>query len=74
MNDSVRVRGICKWFNNDKAFGFLVSEAFDKDIFVHRSQMVRSGIESLVEDEKCTFVVKDGPKGLFATEIQKEKK
>jgi CspA family cold shock protein len=72
MTDSVRVRGIVKWFNSDKAFGFLVSEVFDKDIFVHRSQMVRSGVETLTEDEKCTFVVKTGPKGLFATKIKKE--
>jgi CspA family cold shock protein len=72
MTDSVRVKARCKWFNESKAFGFLVSDAFDKDIFVHRSQMVRSGIESLTEDEKCSCIVKDGPKGLFATEIKKE--
>jgi cold shock CspA family protein len=35
--------------------------------------MVRSGVESLTEDEKVSCVVRDGPKGLYATEIRKEK-
>lgn len=74
MTDSVRVFGRCKWFNTDKAFGFIVAEGFNRDVFVHRSQMVRSGIETLTEDEKVSCVVRDGPKGLFAIEIRKESK
>ena len=72
MNESVRVKAITKWWNSQKAFGFLIAEGHSKDVFVHRSQMVKSGIESLTEDERVSCIVKDGPKGLFATDIQKE--
>ncbi len=73
MTDSVRVNSRVKWYNTGKAFGFLIADGFAKDIFVHRSQMVKSGIESLIEDERVSCIVRDGPKGLFAIDIQREK-
>ena len=74
-DDSVRVRGKVKWFNSDKGYGFIDrAEGYNRDIFVHRQQMVRSGIDTLVEDEDVEFVVRDGPKGMFAVQLSKDSK
>ncbi len=70
--DSVRVKGNCKWFNDEKGFGFIVAEGFNRDIFIHRQQLVRSGITGLAEGETVTFVVCEGNKGMYATSVTKE--
>lgn len=72
MSGEQRVIGETKWFNDEKGYGFIVLEGQEKDIFVHRQQMVRSGIDSLTEGEKVSFVVNDGKKGKFATSLKKE--
>jgi CspA family cold shock protein len=72
MVDSVRAKCLVKWFNSDKGYGFLVAEGYNRDIFVHRQQMVRSGVQALTEGETVSCVVQDGAKGMFATQLSKE--
>ena len=71
MSDSVRANGVVKWFSDDKGFGFLIVDGLNRDCFIHRAQMTRSGVQSLTEGDKVTCVVLDGPKGMYATEISK---
>lgn len=68
----VKVRGVCKWFSEDKGYGFLIVDGYQNDIFVHKQQLQKSNIHSLKEDDKVTCVVNSGPKGNFATNISKE--
>lgn len=72
--DSVRVSGRTKWFNSDKGYGFVVAEGFNRDIFVHRQQLIRSGLQGLIEGEPVTFVVREGHKGMYAVSISKDDK
>ena len=60
--------GTVKWFNAAKGYGFLARES-GEDVFVHFSGIEASGYKSLDEGSKVTFVVKSGPKGLQAEQV-----
>ena len=65
--------GICKWFNQEKGYGFLVVEGITKDVFMHVKQLRASGIAgSPVEGERLGCVVNEGTKGFFATNLSKK--
>jgi cold shock protein len=61
--------GTVKWFNAAKGFGFLAREN-GEDVFVHYSAIEAGGYRTLEEGAKVSFVVKKGPKGLQAEQVQ----
>ena len=61
--------GKVKWFNEQKGYGFISRDDGD-DVFVHYSEIVSEGFKTLVEDQAVTFELKEGPKGLQATNVQ----
>ncbi len=62
--------GIVKWFNNAKGYGFILSEAFDEELFAHFSAIMVDGYKSLKAGQTVQFETKDGPKGLHAVNIK----
>jgi len=54
--------GTVKFFNDDKGFGFIAPEGGSQDVFVHVSELRRSGIETLEEGQRVSFDVKMDPK------------
>lgn len=62
--------GTVKWFNDAKGFGFITPEDGSKDLFAHFSEIRGDGFKSLSEGQRVQFVVKQGPKGAQAAEIQ----
>lgn len=64
------VKGVVKWFNDGKGFGFISQENGD-DVFVHFSAIQTEGFKSLAEGDKVTFEVQKGPKGLQAANVSK---
>ena len=48
-------KGIVKWFNASKGFGFIQPEGGGKDVFVHISALERAGIKTLSEGQKISF-------------------
>ena len=60
--------GTVKWFNAAKGYGFLARES-GEDVFVHFSGIELSGYKTLDEGAKVTLVVKSGPKGLQAEQV-----
>ena len=46
--------GKVKWFNDQKGFGFIASEA-GKDIFVHVSAVQRAGLNGLDEGQVVEY-------------------
>jgi len=64
-------KGIVKWFNGSKGFGFISRESGD-DVFVHYSAIEdNGGYRSLDEGESVEFEVTTGPKGLQAKSVRK---
>jgi CspA family cold shock protein len=48
-------KGTVKWFNAQKGYGFIQPEDGSKDVFVHVSAVLRSGLGSLSEGQKLSF-------------------
>ena len=65
---SNKIRGIVKWFNEVKGFGFL--ESSGKDYFVHFSAIQSNGFKSLTEGTNVLFKPSQGKKGLQAEEVE----
>lgn len=62
------MKGIVKWFNEEKGFGFITAED-GKDVFAHFSEIKKDGFKKLTEGEEVTFDVTQGAKGPQATNI-----
>ena len=48
-------KGIVKWFNSQKGFGFIELEGGGNDVFVHISAVERAGLSTLSEGQRVTF-------------------
>ncbi|MGX9354598.1 cold-shock protein [Roseobacteraceae bacterium S113] len=55
--------GTVKWFNTTKGFGFIEPSEGGKDVFVHISQVERSGLTGLADNQKVEFEMIDGRDG-----------
>jgi CspA family cold shock protein len=63
--------GTVKWFDDGKGFGFITPADGSKDLFAHHSEIKNNGgFRSLAENQKVEFEVKQGPKGLQASNIR----
>ena len=63
-------RGIVKWFNDTKGFGFITREN-GPDVFVHYSAIQADGFRSLAAGEAVTFDLVQGPKGPQAANVRR---
>ncbi len=61
-------KGVVKWFNNAKGFGFIEHEN-GKDVFVHFSVIQDDGYKSLKDGEEVQYEITEGPKGFHATKV-----
>ncbi len=52
-------KGIVKWFNTKKGYGFIQSDAAAKDIFVHVTALQQSGIRKLTDGQEVSFDIFD---------------
>jgi len=50
-------KGIVKWFNPTKGYGFIERTNGGKDVFVHISAVERAGLSTLAEGQNVTFDV-----------------
>ena len=64
------IKGIDKWFNGAKGYGFIEREDKEKDVFVHSSAARAANLE-LNEGDELTFEVENGEKGPSAINLQK---
>jgi len=62
------VKGVVKWFNEKKGYGFLSQEDGD-GVFVHYSSIQGDGFKTLKEGDAVEFEVQDGPKGPQAVNV-----
>lgn len=61
--------GTVKKFNNEKGYGFITCEGYDKDIFAHYSQIVMEGYKTLVPEQIVEFDLVETEKGIQANNI-----
>ncbi len=58
--------GTVKFFNEGKGFGFITPDDGTKDLFVHVSGL----LSDIRENDKVSYELKDGPKGLNAVNVR----
>ncbi len=61
-------KGIVKWFNNQKGYGF-ISDEKGNDVFVHYTGLNMEGFKTLDEGAEVEYDVVDGAKGPQATNV-----
>ena len=66
----MRERGVVKWFNSAKGYGF-IQRPNGEDVFVHHTAIQMDGYRSLDNGVEVEFEVKQGPKGLQADQVQR---
>ncbi|NQT78240.1 MAG: cold shock domain-containing protein [Bacteroidetes bacterium] len=59
-------KGIVKFFNNSKGFGFIKDEESEKEYFVH----VTGLIDEIKENDEVVFDLSEGRKGLNAVNVK----
>lgn len=64
-NNPIR-KGIVSFFNNDKGYGFIRDMNTQESIFVH----INNVEEPIKENNKVSFEVEKGPKGLTAVRVK----
>lgn len=65
-----RVVGGVEWFDNDRGYGFIRIEGTNRDIFVHKSDVLESdGTRRLDSGDRVEFRLEEGPKGLQAKNV-----
>ncbi len=66
---AVGLTGKVKWFDGARGFGFVASDDFGKDVFVHHSVLGASGVSNLAEGQPVSMRVVETPKGREAIAI-----
>jgi CspA family cold shock protein len=61
-------RGVVKWFNGAKGYGF-IQRSTGEDVFVHFSAIQEDGFKTLSEGDAVDFECMQGPKGLNASHV-----
>ncbi len=63
--------GTVKFFNDSKGFGFIVQDDGGDDVFVHFRAIQGDGFKTLAENDKVSYDVEQGEKGLSAANVVK---
>ena len=59
-------KGVVKFFNETKGFGFIIDAESNKEYFVHVSGLV----DKIKENDEVEFSLEEGRKGLNAVDVK----
>lgn len=65
-----RTRGVVKWFNNAKGYGFIQRDEGD-DVFVHHTDIDMEGYRTLEEGERVEFNLIETEEGPRAEHVRR---
>jgi CspA family cold shock protein len=60
-------KGVVKFFNNEKGYGFIKDDDSSEDVFVHKTGI----IDNIREDDHVEYEVEQGQRGLNAVNVSK---
>lgn len=60
-------KGVVKFFNDEKGFGFIKDAETNEDVFVHKSGL----IDSIRQDDQVSYETEQGRKGINAVNVTK---
>lgn len=63
-------KGIVKWFDAVKGFGFITREG-KEDVFVHFQDIQMDGFRKLIEGEEVEFETENVEKGIIARKVKR---
>lgn len=67
--DDIVVKGIVKWFDPVKGFGFVVTQDNDRDVLLHANVLRNFGQSSVADSAEIEIVVQETDRGIQAIEI-----
>jgi CspA family cold shock protein len=70
----VEMTGVVKWYKPDKGFGFVTPDDGDRDIFIHRSVLLRAGLQHIDSGQQVKMNVQSAAKGREAVSLEIIKK
>lgn len=53
------MKGVVKWFNSKKGYGFIQPEGGARDIFVHVTALEKTGLRRLMDGQLVNFEIYD---------------
>jgi cold shock protein len=68
-SSAFELTGKVKWFDDARGFGFIASDDFGRDVFVHSTTLGTSGVQGLLEGQAVSMRVVETPKGREAIAI-----
>ena len=71
MDFEKRYSGIVRWYDSNKAYGFIYCPELEcerKTIFYHKA-LLRNSLITPQEGDKCNFDIREGDKGLYCQDL-----
>lgn len=62
--------GTVNRFNKIKGYGFITPDTGEAEVFVHFSEVEVAGYKELKENQRISYVLMEGDRGLFATKVE----
>ena len=61
------LKGVVKFFNDTKGFGFIKDSESNEEYFVHASNIL---VGTIYENDEVNFELTEGKRGLMATNVK----
>lgn len=67
--ENERLSGSVVWFSDQRGYGYIRPDGWDKDIFVHYTGVNKEGFKNLKKDQKVEFSIGSNDKGICAVSV-----